>query len=94
MGKHPGELITSLSSPLCQNIMLRDILDPRLSLPEDVQVARDVFFVVFLALKCIPSNPQFRPTMQQVSYKLLGNIPFPKSPYYAISLCELKNQEI
>ena len=94
MEKHPGELITSLSSPLCQDIMLRDILDPRLSLPEDVQVARDVFFVVFLALKCIHSNPQFRPIMQQVSYKLLGNILFPKSPYYAISLCELKNQEI
>ena len=94
IGKHPGELITSLSSPLCQDIMLRDVLDSRLSLPEDLQVAKDVVFVVFLALKCINSNPKSRPTMQQVSYKLCGNIPFPKSPYHAISLQELKDQEM
>uniref|UniRef100_F6HV81 non-specific serine/threonine protein kinase n=2 Tax=Vitis vinifera TaxID=29760 RepID=F6HV81_VITVI len=94
IGKHPGELITSLSSSLCQDIMLRDVLDSRLSLPEDLQVAKDVVFVILLALKCIHSNPQSRPTMQQVSYKLLSNIPFPKSPFYAISLHELKNQEM
>ena len=74
--------------------MLRDVLDSCLSLPEDLQVAKDVVFVVLLALKCIHSNPQSRPTMQQISYKLLGNIPFPKSPFYAISLHELKNQEM
>ncbi|XP_034706299.1 probable leucine-rich repeat receptor-like protein kinase At1g35710 [Vitis riparia] len=94
IGKHPGELITSLLSSLCQDIMLRDVLDSRVSLPEDLQVAKDVVFVVLLALKCIHSNPQSRPTMQQISYKLLGNIPFPKSPFYAISLHELKNQEM
>ncbi|CBI35044.3 unnamed protein product, partial [Vitis vinifera] len=94
IGKHPGELITSLLSSLCQDIMLRDVLDSRLSLPEDLQVAKDVVFVVLLALKCIHPNPQSRPTMQQISYKLLGNIPFPKSPFYAISLHELKNQEM
>ena len=94
IGKHPGELITSLLSLLCQDIMLRDVLDSCLSLPEDLQVAKDVVFVVLLALKCIHSNPQSRPTMQQISYKLLGNIPFPKSPFYGISLHELKNQEM
>ncbi|XP_034708202.1 probable leucine-rich repeat receptor-like protein kinase At1g35710 isoform X2 [Vitis riparia] len=94
IGKHPGELITSLLSSLCQDIMLRDALDSRVSLPEDLQDAKDVVFVVLLALKCIHSNPQSRPTMQQISYKLLGNIPFPKSPFYAISLHELKNQEM
>ncbi|RVW71631.1 putative leucine-rich repeat receptor-like protein kinase [Vitis vinifera] len=94
IGKHPRELITSLSSSLCQDIMLRDVLDSRLPLPEDLQVAKDVVFMILLALKCIHSNPQSRPTMQQVSYKLLSNIPFPKSPFYAISLHELKNQEM
>ena len=74
--------------------MLRDVLDSRLSLPEDLQVAKDVVFVVLLALKCIHPNPQSRPTMQQISYKLLSNIQFPKSPFYAISLHELKNQEM
>ena len=63
IGQHPGELVTSLSSPLCQDIMLRDVLDSRLSLPEELQVAKDVVFVVFLALKCINSNPTSRPTM-------------------------------
>ncbi|KAJ9683606.1 hypothetical protein PVL29_019252 [Vitis rotundifolia] len=94
IGKHPGELITSLLSSLCQDLMLRDVLDSRLSLPEDLQVAINVVFVVLLALKCIHSNLQSRPTMQQISYKLLGNIPFPKSPFYAISLYELKNQDM
>ncbi|KAJ9683605.1 hypothetical protein PVL29_019251 [Vitis rotundifolia] len=94
IGKHPRELITSLLSSLYQDITLREVLDLRLSLPEDLQVAKDVVFVVLLALKCIHSNPQSRPTMQQISYKLLGNIPFPKSPFYAISLYKLKNQEM
>ena len=49
-------------------------------------------FVVLLPLKCIHSNPQFRPTMQKVSYKLLNDIPFPELAFYAISLCDLKNQ--
>ena len=92
MGKHPREVVTSLSSSLGQDILLRDVLDPRLSLPEDPQVAQDVF-VVLLALKCMHSNPQFRPTMPQVSYKLLNNIPLLEFPFYATSLCHLKNQE-
>lgn len=78
MGKHPREVITSLSSSSGQDILLRDVLDPRLALPENPQVAKDIVFVVLLALKCIHSNPQSRPTMQQISYKLLGDIPFPK----------------
>ena len=47
-------------------------------------------FVVLLPLKCIHSNPQFRPTMQKVSCKLLNDIPFPELAFYAISLYDLK----
>lgn len=93
MGKHPREVITSLSSSSGQDILLRDVLDPRLALPENPQVAKDIVFVVLLALKCIHSNPQSRPTMQQISYKLLGDIPFPKLPFYAISLYGLNHEE-
>ena len=69
-------------------------MDSHLSLPEDLQVAKDVVFMIFLALKCIHPNPQSCSTMQQVFDKLLGNVPIPRSPYYAISLRELKDQEI
>ena len=31
MGRHPGELISSLASSSTQHIMLKDVLDPRLS---------------------------------------------------------------
>ena len=94
MGKHPSELLISLSSLSSQDLMLRDVLDPRITLPEDPRVAKDVVFVMFLALKCIHLKPQCRPTMQQLSYSLLIDIPFPMSPFYAISLNQLKNQEI
>ena len=94
IGKHPSELLTSLSSSSSQEIMLRDVLDPRLIVPGDPRVAKDVVFVTFLALKCIHSKPQCRPTMQQLSYNLLIDVPFPMLPFYAISLNQLKNQVI
>ncbi|WKA04549.1 hypothetical protein VitviT2T_022578 [Vitis vinifera] len=94
IGKHPSDLLTSLSSSSSQDIMLRDVLDPRLILPEDPRVAKDVVFVTFLALKCIHSKPQCCPTMQQLSYNLLIDVPFPMLPFYAISLNQLKNHVI
>ena len=49
-------------------------------------------FVVLLLLKCIHPNPQVRSTMQKVSCKLLNDIQFPELAFYAISLCDLKNE--
>ncbi|CAJ1949798.1 unnamed protein product [Sphenostylis stenocarpa] len=39
MGRHPGELISSLSDPTTQTMLMRDLLDPRLCLPlgKDIQ---------------------------------------------------------
>ncbi|KAL6312352.1 hypothetical protein AAG906_008008 [Vitis piasezkii] len=93
MGKHPRELFTLLSSSSAQNIMLTDILDSRLPSPQDQQVARDVVLVVWLALKCIHSNPRSRPTMQHISSKLLTQSPFLES-FHGISLWQLNIQEI
>ncbi|KAL6312388.1 hypothetical protein AAG906_008069 [Vitis piasezkii] len=93
MGKHPRELFTLLSSSSTQNIMLTDILDSRLPSPQDRQVARDVVLVVWLALKCIHSNPRSRPTMQHISSKLLIQSPF-LEPFHGISLWQLNIQEI
>ncbi|KAL6333021.1 hypothetical protein AAG906_020041 [Vitis piasezkii] len=93
MGKHPRELFTLLSSSSAQSIMLTDILDSRLPSPQDQQVARDVVLVVWLALKCIHSNPRSRPTMQHISSRLLTQLPFLET-FHGISLWLLNTQEI
>ena len=93
MGKHPRELFTLLSSSSAQSIMLTDILDSRLPSPQDQQVARDVVLVVWLALKCIHSNPRSRPTMQLISSRLLTQLPSLET-FHGISLWLLNTQEI
>ncbi|MBA0614589.1 hypothetical protein Godav_014865, partial [Gossypium davidsonii] len=67
MGKHPGELLVSLSASFSKNIMLSDILDPRLSLPSDRRVAKDIVFAATVAFACLRSNPMLRPTMKCAS---------------------------
>ncbi|MBA0857107.1 hypothetical protein Goshw_007594 [Gossypium schwendimanii] len=59
MGKHPGGLLVSLSTSDSKNIMLSDILDPRLSLPSDQRVAKDIAFVATIAFACLRLNPKF-----------------------------------
>ena len=44
MGRHPSELLTSLSSSSPQNMMLNEILDQRLPSPTHL-VAQDVIFI-------------------------------------------------
>ncbi|CAL5348620.1 unnamed protein product [Camellia sinensis] len=77
MGKHPGDLIYSLSSlsssssstSTAHGILLKDVLDQRLPAPEN-QVAEQVFVVAKLAFACLQANPLSRPTMRQVAMKL------------------------
>ncbi|RVW27708.1 MDIS1-interacting receptor like kinase 2 [Vitis vinifera] len=78
MGKHPGELISSLlssassssSSPsTVDRRLLNDVMDQRPSPPVN-QVAEEVVAVVKLAFACLRVNPQSRPTMQQVGRAL------------------------
>ncbi|CBI29031.3 unnamed protein product, partial [Vitis vinifera] len=76
MGKHPREVFTLLSSSSAQNIMLTDILDSRLPSPQDRQVARDVVLVVWLALKCIHSNPRSPYKTHSPSYLCLTNLEY------------------
>ncbi|KAF6161648.1 hypothetical protein GIB67_017286, partial [Kingdonia uniflora] len=63
-GKHPGDLISDLTSsppspPLGYNILVKDILDPCLSAPP-VHIAEELFTIVKLAFKCISVSPQSR----------------------------------
>ncbi|XP_043704703.1 probable leucine-rich repeat receptor-like protein kinase At1g35710 [Telopea speciosissima] len=69
MGRHPGELISSLSLPNAKDIILEDLLDPRLPPPTQL-VAQDLIFSLTLAISCLRTNPKSRPTMQYISQKL------------------------
>lgn len=94
MGRHPGDLLSLLSSSSSQHTKLQDILDPRLSPPIKPRVAQNVALVATLALACVDTDPRSRPTMQLVSEQLLSHrSPLPH-PFHEISIGELKNQEI
>ncbi|XP_050382983.1 MDIS1-interacting receptor like kinase 2-like [Argentina anserina] len=76
MGKHPGDLMISLfssssssTSSTVLDLLLRDILDQRLSAPRG-QIAEKLVFVANLAFSCLRTNPQTRPTMKEVSLEL------------------------
>ena len=87
MGRHPGDLISSFAS-LSYDVLLKDILDQRLAHPTN-QVEAKVILVLKIALACLHTNPQTRPTMRQVSQKLSNwKSPFTK-PLHLITLREL-----
>ncbi|KAM7461200.1 hypothetical protein LguiA_029321 [Lonicera macranthoides] len=91
MGKHPGDLLSSLTSPSTRNSTVNDVLGPRLSCPIDRLIEWDIVMVMRLAFSCISSNPKSRPTMQSVSQQfLVRRMPLPK-PLHLISLLELHN---
>ncbi|XP_042947415.1 MDIS1-interacting receptor like kinase 2-like isoform X3 [Carya illinoinensis] len=69
-GKHPGDFISSLSTPLAmENIQVKDVLDQRLPFPT-TQVENELIIVIQLAMKCLNVNPQSRPTMHMISQVL------------------------
>lgn len=81
MGRHPGELISSLSNSTAQNMLLKDILDARLPLPNLGKDTHDIMLAVTIALTCLCLKPKFRPSMQQVvgqfsNFKLPLSLPF------------------
>ncbi|KAM7461177.1 hypothetical protein LguiA_029298 [Lonicera macranthoides] len=91
MGKHPGDLLSSLTSPSTRNSTVNDVLDPRLSRPIDRLVEWDIVMVMRLVFSCISSNSKSRPTMRSVSQQfLIRRMPLPK-PLHLISLLELQN---
>ncbi|EEF39415.1 receptor protein kinase, putative [Ricinus communis] len=94
MGRHPADLISSvmstssLSSPVDQHILFKDVIDQRLPTPED-KVGEGLVSVARLALACLSTNPQSRPTMRQVSSYLVDKWnPLTKS-FSEINLGEL-----
>nr|XP_048325004.1 MDIS1-interacting receptor like kinase 2-like [Ziziphus jujuba var. spinosa] len=77
-GRHPGDLISSLSSSLSSSssetaayhqVTVMDVLDQRLSPPLD-QEAGKVLYLAKVAFACLNGTPQSRPKMKQVAQKL------------------------
>ncbi|XP_017983263.1 PREDICTED: MDIS1-interacting receptor like kinase 2 [Theobroma cacao] len=90
MGKHPAEILSLLSAPSSlQNIMLTDVLDPRLSPPTSQLVAQNIVHVATIAFACLQADPKLRPTMKHVSQMFLSCQRSLRNPLRTISLLQL-----
>ncbi|CAL5387455.1 unnamed protein product [Camellia sinensis] len=94
MGRHPGELLSSLASPSAQNIMLTDVLDQRLPLPTNLMLVGNIVLVARMAIACLHSEPRSRPTMLCVSQEFQSVRKTFATPLCAISLLQLWNAKI
>ncbi|KAL5721419.1 non-specific serine/threonine protein kinase [Ranunculus cassubicifolius] len=94
MGKHPGDFIATLSTTTGQSVLLKDLLDQRLSSPMDGNIINDLVLVVQLALACVQTNPHRRPTMQQISQTLFNGAEDLANHLNEISVNQLMSREI
>nr|XP_029120200.1 MDIS1-interacting receptor like kinase 2-like [Elaeis guineensis] len=89
MGRHPGDLVSSLSSSDIQHMLFSDVLDQRIS-PPTTYIIKEVLLLAMIAFSCIRATPQTRPTMQRISHLFIsGNIPTIHEPFNSIKLCQL-----
>lgn len=69
MGKHPGDLISTLLSsseaPIAYGLLLKDVLDQRLPLPVN-SAAKELVLIAKMAFACLSENPRSRPNMEEV----------------------------
>ncbi|XP_058222203.1 MDIS1-interacting receptor like kinase 2-like [Rhododendron vialii] len=72
-GKHPGDFVSFLSTSAVENVAMSDVLDQSLS-PPSPEVEEVVKYMIKLAIACLHSNPQSRPTMHIVSQLLSTSI--------------------
>lgn len=92
MGKHPGDLLTSikqLSSMEDSEVFLKDVLDQRLPPPRG-QLAEAITFIVTIALACTRNNPEARPPMRSVAQELSATTqPCLAEPFGSIRMSKL-----
>ncbi|XP_028112812.1 MDIS1-interacting receptor like kinase 2-like [Camellia sinensis] len=86
MGRHPGELLSSLASRSAPNIMLTDVLDPRLLPPTNPVVVGNIVLFAMMAFACVHSESRSCPTMQCVSQEFLSRMKTSITALHAISL--------
>ncbi|KAK3411899.1 hypothetical protein EUGRSUZ_I00656 [Eucalyptus grandis] len=91
MGKHPGDYVSLVFSSTQSESQtpLKDVLDQRLSPPTNWHV-QNVISVAALALACLRTNPQRRPTMTQVLQELRVQAP-PVLPFFGVTLQQLRD---
>ena len=68
-GEHPGDIVTSLTSSSTNKVDLEDLLDHRLPVPL-LEIKKVVTSILVLAIRCVNSDPEIRPTMYDVSQEL------------------------
>ncbi|GKV30728.1 hypothetical protein SLEP1_g39508 [Rubroshorea leprosula] len=103
MGRHPSDLISALLSQLAplpsstppnwRQMLIKDLIDQRLLVPTG-EAAVHVASTVRLALVCLQANPQYRPTMRQVSQALTSEWPPLPKPFSMITLEDLVGQDL
>ncbi|KAH7846559.1 hypothetical protein Vadar_015405 [Vaccinium darrowii] len=67
MGRHPRDLLSSFTKPSFENIMITDVLDPRLPPPTNPIVTGNIVLVATMAFSCVQPEPKSRPTMRRLS---------------------------
>ena len=96
MGRHPKEMLSTLSSSSTQSILLVEILDQRLPTPRSRVVVKDVVLVATIAFKCLRADPKRRPTMESVSkdFYVAGRAPLFGKCFHDISVGQLMNPQV
>ncbi|KAL4338420.1 hypothetical protein AHAS_Ahas12G0208400 [Arachis hypogaea] len=89
MGHHPGEFMSTLTKPSTQQLLVKDVLDPRIPLPKSRKDMQDVVHVVKLALACLSSDPKSRPSMQDVANELSAYKASMNSSFFDVSIYQL-----
>ncbi|WVZ08525.1 hypothetical protein V8G54_021871 [Vigna mungo] len=96
MGKHPGELLDTLSSNKYLSskegaqVLLKDVVDQRLP-PPTGQLAEAVVFTMTIALACAREFPESRPIMRAVAQELSATTqPYLSQPFSMITMNKLR----
>ncbi|XP_015950797.2 probable leucine-rich repeat receptor-like protein kinase At1g35710 [Arachis duranensis] len=89
MGHHPGEFMSAMSKPFTQQLLVKDVLDPRIPLPNSRKDMQHVVHVVKLALACLSPDPKSRPSMQDVANELSASTASMNFSFYDVSIYQL-----
>jgi len=94
VGRHPGDLLSSLQSTSTRSVKLCQVLDRRLPLPNNDIVIRDIIHVAMVAFACLNLNPRSRPTMKRVSQSFVTELTPLSIPLSEISVQQLMSEEL
>ncbi|XP_078153755.1 uncharacterized protein LOC144548907 isoform X2 [Carex rostrata] len=96
MGKHPRDLLSSLPSIASSegnDMLLKDVLDQRLT-PPTGQLAQKVVFIFEVAIACTQVKPEQRPTMRSVAQEILTRTQaYLSQPFPAICISKLAHYQ-